>query len=254
MGGIGGHVKPVSFLHPIPKQMRPFGRAILIAVWVSSVLMSGGCTPSVARPDLSDRQLALIRADSAVFETVIRMELTGNGKEYPYKINPLRVDSRPDGQASNFPYVAGGSRGSISDPADSMRDSLALSLVREQRKAILRRLGLEEGGPFSYRQCGGTLAPPPRSPSTTSACPKEAHYYVTIGLPISGIAPGLPKRLGRPDQPVPDLSGEIWTVLVSEAYAGPQGQSWFQHAWLLRRDPIGGRLTLAHTESLAWVE
>src|ERR1700682_2281907 len=119
------------------------GAALLIGALACRSLPARGKVSNAEH--LTSQQLGLIRADSAAFETVIRMELTGNGKEYPYKINPLRVDSRPNGQASDFPEVAGGFRGSISDPADPMRDSLAISLVRQQRKAILRRLGAEEG-------------------------------------------------------------------------------------------------------------
>jgi hypothetical protein len=226
-------------------------RTFLTHLAVASVILSIGCASAATRPTVSDSQLALLRADSAAFETVVRMELSGSEKahDYPYKIDPLRVDSRPDGQVSAFHDVAGGTTGSVAGP-DSARDSVTMTLVSRQRKVILKNLGVQEGGPFKYSQCGGTLDP---RLAPSADCPKENHYYVTIGLPSLGIPPGLRIRVGPKDKP-PDLSGEIWTVVVTEAYAGSRGQSWFQHAWLLRRDPVDRRLKLAHTELLSWAE
>ena len=225
-------------------------RTLLACIPTVSVILNVACTSQATHSGISDRQLALLRADSAAFETIVRIKSPRNGNDHPDKVYYLRIDSDPNGHASAFRASAGGSRGSISG-IDSVRDSVTMMLVSQQRKAILKNLGVEEGGPVTYSHCRGTLAPSPVTPLPTD-CPKEIHYYVTISLPSLGVPPNLPA--GPPRKPPPDLTGEIWMVIVSEAYASPGGQNWFEYAWLLRRDPSDHKLALAHTVLLEWVE
>jgi hypothetical protein len=49
------------------------------------------------------------------------------------------------------------------------------------------------------------------------------------------------------------LRGDVWTALVDEHSAGPQGWSWSQYAWLFRRNR-SGRLELATTVLIGVVE
>jgi hypothetical protein len=229
--------------------MKVISRSLVTRILAANAIVGVACSSAATLPAIPDSQLPLLRADSAVFVTIVRMELSGSGKNYPHEINPVRFDSYPNGQASDFPISAGGSTGSIAGSA-SVRDSVTTLLVSQQRKAILRNLGVEEGGPFNYPQCRGLLAPPTVPPM---GCPKGDQYYVMIGLPSPGIPPELPIRATSSDM-MPDLKGEIWTVIVTEAYASRLGQNWFQHAWLLRRDPVNHRFSLAHTVLLSWVE
>ncbi|HEV7595743.1 MAG TPA: hypothetical protein VGO33_12160 [Gemmatimonadaceae bacterium] len=229
--------------------MKAISRSLVTSILAANAIVGVACTSAVTLPAIPDDQPSLLRADSAAFVTIVRMELSGSGKSYPHEISPVRFDSHPNGQASDFPISAGGSTGSIPGTA-SARDSVTTLLVSQQRKAILRNLGVEEGGPFNYPQCRGLLAPPTVPPM---GCPKEDQYYVTIGLPYLGIPSDLPIRATSSDT-MPDVSGEIWTVIVTEAYASRLGQNSFQHAWLLRRDPVNRRFTLAHTVLLSWVE
>jgi hypothetical protein len=229
--------------------MKVISRSLVTRILAANAIVGFACTSAATLPPIPDNQLSLLRTDSAAFVAIVRMELSGSGKNYPHEINPVRFDSHPSGLASGFPISAGGSTGSISGP-DSVRDSVTTLLASQQRKAILRNLGAEEGGPFNYPQCRGLTAPPTVPPV---GCPKEDQYYVIIGLPSPGIPSALPIRATSSDT-MPDVSGEIWTVIVTEAYASRLGQNWFQHAWLLRRDPVNRRFTLAHTVLLSWVE
>jgi hypothetical protein len=230
--------------------MRVMTRSVLAFIAAGNAILNGACTSAATHPAISATQLALLRADSAVFETIVRIKSPENREDHPHQIFHLRINSDPNGHASAFGAMAGGSRGSVSG-IDSVRDSVTMMLVSQQRKAILKKLDIEEGGPFRYSLCGGTLAPSAVTPLPTD-CPQEIHYYITISLPSLGVPPNLPP--GAPNKPPPDLSGEIWTVIVSEAYASPGGQNWFEYAWLLRRDPSDHKLALAHTVLLEWVE
>lgn len=211
---------------------------------------------SPPRENLSAQQPALIRADSEVFETVVRLLLTGGEKDYPYKRDPLRVDSHPEAAPSPFDDVAGGQTGSATSAAESRPDSATLLVVSERRRVILKRIGVEEGGAYRYPKCHGTLMIQPRGapPPPAGDCPDKPHNYAAISTPIKGVAVTIPERLRRQDLAAPDPRGEIWTVIVSEAYVGPGGQNWFEHAWILRRDPTDNRLKLALTVLLAWAE
>jgi hypothetical protein len=196
----------------------------------------------------------LIRADSDAFETIVRTRFPQAGKDSPRPINVV-VDPNPEGSPVNFAEFAGGSTGVGPRDAVSLKDSVAMTLVVQQRQAILRRLGIQAGGPFKYPECGGTLAPPPPPGGINSRakCPRESHYYLAVGLPSLGVPENL-RKLPHPYTPAPDLSGEVWTAIDFEAEIGAGGQNWFQHALFLRRDPTDRRLKLADKRLLSWAE
>ena len=69
-------------------------------------------------------------------------------------------------------------------------------------------------------------------------CPKTPIYYLTVGLPIRGQPPGLRNvRDTRGDRVT--LRGDVWTALVDVHFAGPNGWSKSQYAWLFKRDDSG---------------
>jgi hypothetical protein len=51
-----------------------------------------------------------------------------------------------------------------------------------------------------------------------------------------------------------DLTGDLWTVVTNQHSVAPNGQTWFQHALVLRRDPATGQLRIAGTALLSWAE
>jgi hypothetical protein len=200
----------------------------------------------------SDR--SLVRADAEVFETIVRSEIPGKAGDSTVSPGFLRIDARPVGD--NEP-LASGEQPRVLDlerPADSTSAN-AVAQITDQRRAILKLLHVEEGGPFLYPDCGGTR---PRRVKGAAAlvganCPKEFRRYVTVGLPYRGAAPALDK-LRSPEAQPPDSTSEVWTVLVTESSIGPGGQDWRKYAWLLRRNPDNNRLALAERFLLSWAE
>jgi hypothetical protein len=119
-------------------------------------------------------------------------------------------------------------------------------IIRE-RRAILKRLGVEEGGPFVFPGCGGVRTGEPATEAGVSqsvaSCPTEWRRYVTIGLPRRGVAQ-IPDKLRRAE-PLSFDTSEVWTVLVTETSIGTGGQDWRQYAWVLTRQPGHTDLSLA---------
>jgi hypothetical protein len=214
-----------------------------------AVLAAVGACDSIPQRDRS-----LVRADAEAFETIVRSEIPDSAGDSTLSPAFLRVDSRPIGDNS---ALSGGDRPKAIDlevPADTASSS-AVALIAQQRRAILKLLRVEEGGPFVYPDCGGTR---PRRVKDSAAlaganCPKEFRRYVTVGLPYRGAAPALDKVRSR-ESPAPDSTSEVWTVLVTESSIGPGGQDWRKYAWLLRRNPGNNRLTLAERFLLSWAE
>jgi hypothetical protein len=217
------------------------------------IVAISGCGRTGASAQLSPA-LAVVRADSEVFEAVVRLSLTGNGKDYPFKLTHLRVDERPNGEASGFRSVAGMSQG-VQTPMDSTLTTAALESIVATRTRILRTVGVPQGRPFNYPTCGGTLAPPPPPGSTGggyhATCPKESQEYVVVQTPTYGVPSFFNEVKGRQHAPLVDVSGELWTVIVSTAAVGARGQSWDQHAWVFKRDPVDRQLKLVSTLLLA---
>ena len=219
-------------------------------------LAISGCGRSSSPAHLSP-DLAVARVDSEVFEAVIRLNLTGNGKDYPFKLTHLRVDERPSGEASGFRSVAGMSQG-VETAMDSTLSIRAMQSIVATRARILSTLNVPQGRPFNYPTCGGTLAPPPPPGSPPNAyhagCPKESQEYVVIQIPTHGVPSYFNEVKGRQHAPLVEPTADLWTVIVSTAGIGPGGQMWDQHAWMFKRDPADRRLKLVSTLLLAIAE
>jgi len=235
--------------------------------WLSLTVIAGallGCQ-SVRSPDnvapeqsissLTYDELGLIRADSELFEGVVRAQLAGTKKEHPYHLDSLRFDARPYGSDSALPVGSLGFEKSDSSFPSQVRPEVIARLVGN-RKLILSALAVQEGGPRHYSPCAGLLVVPvvPLGDSVTSAkklaelragCPK-ADAYLTVSLPIHGMPEDVRKAAIRIRKPL-QLDGEFLTALVDGKYAGPSGSMWDEYAWLFQRDPSTGRLKLATT-------
>jgi hypothetical protein len=242
--------------------MKPIRRLPLaIMGWSCCLVVIAACRSgsSPVRNDPRDRPLTMIDVDSQVFAAVVRAQLDGGDDEYPYRLSRLRYDARPYGTSSGYPEVFAGVEGispTLSFPRASPSESEIRYLV-QTRKKILQVNGVREGERVSHSQCAGAGVPtPPPTRGRSSAriskpldvhagCPKRPEHYLTVGLPLHGLPPGL-KNLrdtrGRTVRP----RGEVWTVIVDETSAGPGGWKQSQYAWLFQRNR-SGRLELTNT-------
>ncbi|HEY1951792.1 MAG TPA: hypothetical protein VGG76_03210 [Gemmatimonadaceae bacterium] len=215
------------------------------------LLALAGCALPLACASLSDAQRAALEADAETFETIVRSQIADSTVS---ALGFLRVDARPGGDDA---VLAGNVQQQpqtidLAQSPDSM-SRLATS-IEDQRRSILKVLGVKEGGPFDFPYCGGARRVSDSTrPDPKASCPTQPVRYVTVGAPYRGAAPLLAK-LRRPEVPVPDSSGELWTVLVTETNTGPGGQQWRQYVWLFRRDPAGGKLGIAERFLVAWAE
>jgi hypothetical protein len=243
--------------------------------WVSCLVVGAACQsaptvkprpvqdePGPRRPS-PEEELTLIRADSEVFAAVVRAQLAAGDDEYPFRLERVRYDSRPYGTPSGYPEVFAGVQGIDPTLTFTRAGESAIEQLIDNRKQILRLTGLGAGGPVSYRQCAGVRVPQPPPPRGTSAartrsadvhsgCPKTPEYYLTVGLPIRGQPDGLKNIRDTHGRRV-SLRGDVWTALVDEHSAGPQGWSWSQYAWMFRRNR-SGRLELETTVLIGVVE
>jgi hypothetical protein len=240
--------------------------AVPVSCFVGGMFLIGafGCRSLPGRENLTAQQVALIRADSEVFEAVVRAQLAGNMKDYPYHLDGLRYDSRPSTPVAAFPITAPrskkpGATGPFEAPDSAMMDRLAAN-----RKQILKRAAVEESGPPKYSNCAGMLVPPPppavgspsastNRPGVHASCPRDSESYVTVSLPIRG-QPEVLKLFPNPKGRRLNITGELWTVVVEVNSAGPNGSMWSQNAWVLRRIPSSRRLELADTNLLGVIE
>jgi len=217
-------------------------RALVRLLVVSAVCLSCG------GPSKAER--AVLAADADVFESVIRSELSPDPADSATSLRVMRVDSRPVTDNDALTAAPRQTGFDLDKVSDSLSDA-SLARIADQRKAILKDLGVEEGGPFAYPGCGGS-----RSHGSTelsfAACPRDWRRYITVGIPYRGTAAVVDKL--RTQTPLPDSSAELWTVLVAENSVGPGGQEWRQYAWLLRRDPQTGHLSLVEKFLLSWAE
>jgi hypothetical protein len=241
--------------------------ALHLSCFVGATILIGafGCRSLATRENLTEQQVALIRADSEVFEAVVRAQLAGNMKDYPYHLDGLRYDSRPSIPVAAFPITAPRSqKAGMTGPFEAP-DSVMMRRLAVNRKQILKQAGVEEGGPLPYSNCAGLLVPPPPPPVGSSAppstarsdvhasCPRHSESYLTVSLPIRGEPEVLKRRPNLKGRRV-NLTGEVWTVVVEGDTAGPNGSMWTQYAWVLTRAQSTSRLELADTNLLGVVE
>jgi hypothetical protein len=206
--------------------------------------------------NLSTTERQLVHTDGEVFEAVARSERVVGMEDSSRLPRFLRIDSRPIDNITLLlsPQTPG-------PPGFALEDSVppssnTFNRIARERRAILDRLGVEEGGPFFFPGCGGvrTGEPAPKSgaaPSDTG-CPTEWRRYVTIGLPRRGVDL-IPEKVRR-TEPRSFDTGEVWTVLVTETSIGAGGQDWKQYAWVLTRQPGRTDLSLAARFLLSWAE
>ncbi len=223
--------------------------SLCLAVALASIVASG-CDSS------SPAERELVHTDAEVFETVARAERIVGVEDSLRRPLFLRIDSRPiDNTALLLPQTPGPT--GITPEDDSLQPSpSALKLFVRERRAILDRLGIEEGGPFNFPGCGGVRtgesSPRPGPLASGIGCPTEWRRYVTIGLPRRGVAQ-IPDKVRR-TEPRSFDSGEVWSVLVTETSIGPGGQDWKHYAWVLTREPGRADLSLAARFLLSWAE
>lgn len=208
-------------------------------------------------------ELSLIRVDSGIFAAVVRAQLAGGEDNYPFHLERLRYDPRPYGTRSGYPENFSGVQGIDPTLTFARAEGSAIDQLTDNRKQILKMNGVRAGGPISYPQCAGVRVPTPppprrsaptrtRRPDVHAGCPKQAEYYLTVGLPIREQPEGLRNARDTRGRRV-SVRGDIWTVVVDERSFGPQGWSWSQYAWLFRRSR-GGELDLAATILIGTVE
>jgi hypothetical protein len=203
-----------------------------------------------------ERERALVHADGEIFESVARAQLADSSDTVSAVASPLRIDARPAGDNTDLASTPDHPRRlEVGDEIDSISSGSTETIVG-QRKDILKSLGIEEGGPFNYPECGGARTR--RSRDTTLVlpapkCPPQVTRYITVGLPYRGASPILDK-VRPPELPAPDSSAELWTVLITESSVGPGGQQWRQYASLFKRDPQSGRLEMVERFLLSWAE
>ena len=223
-------------------------RRKLVAL-VVALLVPEGCN------NLSTAERELVHTDAEVFEAVAQSERVVGMEDSSRLPRFLRIDSRPIDNTSLLPPESRVTTGiALEDSAPP--SSATFKRIELERRAILDRLGVEEGGPFFFPGCGGvrTGDPTPKSGASRSdtGCPTEWRRYVTVGLPHRGVGQ-IPEKVLR-TEPRSFDTGEAWTVLVTESSIGIGGQDWKQYAWVLTRQPGRAGLTLAARFLLSWAE
>jgi hypothetical protein len=229
--------------------MRTDTRPVTIAL-VVAFLTTQGCD------NLSTAERELVHTDAEVFEVVARSERVVGMEDSSRLPLFLRIDSRPiDNTALLSPQTPAPTGIALEDDSAPLSPR-ALKRIARERRAILDRLGVEEGGPFFFPDCEGvrTGEPARKSGATASGagCPTEWRRYVTVGLPRRGVGQ-IPEKVRR-IEPQSFDTGEAWTVLVTETSIGIGGQDWKQYAWVLTRQPGGAGLSLAARFLLSWAE
>jgi hypothetical protein len=215
-----------------------------------SILTTEGCD------NLSTAERELVHTDAEVFEAVARSERLIGMQDSSRLPLFLRIDSRPIDNTTLLPPQTPAPTGFALEDDSAPASSGTLTRIARERRAILDRLGVEEGGPFFFPGCGGVrtgkTVPKPGSIRSDTGCPTEWRRYVTIGLPRRGVDV-IPEKVRRVEPRSFD-TGEVWTVLVTETSIGTGGQDWKQYAWVLTREPGRGDLSLAARFLLSWAE
>jgi len=216
-----------------------------------ALLISAGCD------NLSKSERELIHTDAEAFEVVARAERVVGIEDSSRLPRFLRIDARPIDNNTLLPPPQTPPPTGIAIEDDSTSASSAtFDRIARERRDILDRLGVEEGGPFFFPGCEGVRTGEARPGSRTApqgaGCPKEWRRYVTVGLPRRGVEQ-IPEKVRKIDPRSFD-SGEVWTVLVTETSIGIGGQDWKQYAWVLTREPDNSALALAARFLLSWAE
>jgi hypothetical protein len=205
---------------------------------------------------LSTAERELVHTDAEVFEAVARSELVAGTEDSSRSPRFLRIDSRPEDNTSTLPPKPPSPAGIPLEDDSMPASSAAINRIKTERRAILQRLGVEEGGPFVFPDCEGVRSAETEPKSGVTAprvgCPTQWRRYVTIGLPRRGV--GLIPENVRKTDPRSFDTGEVWTVLVTETSIGSGGQDWKQYASVLTREPDHESLTLAARFLLSWAE
>ena len=215
------------------------------------------------RPATHEEEMSLIRADSEVFAAVVRTQLQADRDDYPRHIEELRYDPHPYGTRDGYPELGAGVQGVAPELYFARAGQDAIDQISANRKIILELRNVPEGSPFNYPQCAGVRVPQPPPPKRGSTrakpvnvhagCPKKSQSYVTVGLPLRGQPEGL-KKIRDTHGDLQDFGDDVWTTLVDEYIAGPQGWSRTQHAWIFKRGRFSGRLDLAAAIQTAVIE
>jgi hypothetical protein len=215
-----------------------------------ALIITEGCD------NLSTSERELVHTDAEVFEAVARSELVVGAEDSSRSPRFLRIDARPEDNTSTLPPNPPGPAGIPLDNDSMPASSAAINRIQTERRAILHRLGVEEGGPFVFPDCEGvrTAETEPKSGVTSprAGCPTQWRRYVTIGLPRRGV--GLIPETVRKTDPRSFDTGEVWTVLVTETSIGSGGQDFKQYASVLTREPDREGLSLAARFLLSWAE
>jgi hypothetical protein len=205
--------------------------------------------------NLSSAERELVHTDAEVFEAVAQSERVVGMEDSSRSPRFLRIDSRPiDNTTLLSPQSPDGAGIALNDSA--LPSPATLEQIERERRGILDRLRVEEGGPFFFPSCGGVhtgaSAPKPGVIRSDTGCPSEWRRYVTIGVPRRGVGQ-IPEKVLR-TEPRSFDTGEAWTVLVTETSIGPGGQEWKQYAWVLTREAGRDDLSLAARFLLSWAE
>jgi hypothetical protein len=206
--------------------------------------------------NLSTSERELVHTDAEVFEAVARSELLVGAEDSSRSPRFLRIDSRPEDNTSTLPPKPAGPAGIPLEDDSMPASSAAINRIQTERRAILQRLGVEEGGPFVFPDCEGirSAETDPKSgvKAPRAGCPSQWRRYVTIGLPRRGV--GLIPEAVRKTDPRSFDTGEVWTVLVTETSIGSGGQDWKQYASVLTREADREGLSLSARFLLSWAE
>jgi hypothetical protein len=233
------------------------GIVLLAGVWACSSLQSPS-TPQPISENPPDQELTLAGADSQVFEAIVRAQVAAEDDDYPHHLDPMRFDARPYGTRSGYPEQFAGVEGIDPTLTFARAEQRTIDQMVENRRRILDAHDVTIGGPITYAQCAGASVPTPPPPPRGSraaprakpvdvhaGCPRTPRYYVTVGLPIRGQPEGLKNTRDSRGRRV-SLRGEVWTALVDEQSAGPEGWKRSQYAWMFTRNR-SGQLELAST-------
>jgi hypothetical protein len=240
-----------------PPILTLFGIALLAGVWACSSLPSPS-TPQPISENPPDQELTLAGADSQVFEAVVRAQVAAGDDDYPHHLDPMRFDARPYGTPSGYPEQFAGVEGIDPTLSFARAEQRTIDRVVENRRRILDAHDVTSGAPITYSQCAGASVPAPPPPPRVSraasrakrvdvhsGCPRAPRYYVTVGLPIRGQPEGVKTMRDSRGRRI-SLRGEVWTALVDEHSAGPDGWKRSQYAWMFTRNR-SGQLELAST-------